>query len=371
MKAGDIFRYAAGLLLVYPVLGGAFQARFSLKTFFDLQGHRGSRGENSESLLPAFAWGLIDGVTTLELDNGITKDGAVIVWHDEEILADKCSDTAPLFSNDPNYPYVGKHIANLTLAQIKTLDCGSKRQYAYPLQLTYPGTKISTLSELFQFAKCADPKRTINWNIESKINPVVVNATRSVEDFVTLQNKEFVKSGYKLSQITYQSFDWRTLVGMKVLNPRIPTSALIDEKTVFGAANSTSPWHGGIRIQDLPGATTGEKIVHAAKSIAAAIISPTATEDGVDPTDVNWVPFTTIEMVRRAHEFGILVKPFTVNRLNIAQVLLEAGVDGIITDYPATVRRFLEANGESLPPQFPATRVLNCLSKHLQSSRLS
>lgn len=60
-----------------------------------------------------------------------------------------------------------------------------------------------------------------------------------------------------------------------------------------------------------------------------------------------------------------------VNRLNVAQVLLEAGVDGIITDYPATVRRFLEANGESLPPQFPATRVLNCLSKHLQSSRLS
>ena len=125
------------------------------------------------------------------------------------------------FRNDPDYPYVGKHIANLTLAQIKTLDCGSKRQYAYrryhvqsglcltincnyivALQLTYPGTKISTLSELFQFAKCADPKRTINWNVESKINPVLADATRSVEDFVTLQNMEFVKSGYKLSQIT-------------------------------------------------------------------------------------------------------------------------------------------------------------------------
>lgn len=70
------------------------------------------------------------------------------------------------------------------------------------LQLTHPGTKISTLGELFQFAKCADPNRSINWNIESKINPVLANATRSVTDFVTLQNKEFVKSGYKLSQIT-------------------------------------------------------------------------------------------------------------------------------------------------------------------------
>ena len=70
------------------------------------------------------------------------------------------------------------------------------------LQLTYPGTKISTLSELFQFAKCADPTRSINWNIESKINLILPGQTRSVKDFVTLQNKEFVKSGYKLSQIT-------------------------------------------------------------------------------------------------------------------------------------------------------------------------
>lgn len=33
--------------------------------------------------------------------------------------------------NDPSFPYVGKYIANLTLAQIKTLDCGSQRQANY------------------------------------------------------------------------------------------------------------------------------------------------------------------------------------------------------------------------------------------------
>lgn len=32
------------------------------------------------------------------------------------------------FPNDPDFPYVGKFVANLTLAQIKTLDCGSLRQ---------------------------------------------------------------------------------------------------------------------------------------------------------------------------------------------------------------------------------------------------
>src|ERR1700683_1949957 len=92
--------------------------------------------------------GLISGATTLELDNGITRDGEVIVWHDEDIMKSKCQDTSPAvgpylhafellikmikqFPEDPMYPYVGKYIANLTLAQVKTLDCGSKRQDEY------------------------------------------------------------------------------------------------------------------------------------------------------------------------------------------------------------------------------------------------
>lgn len=39
--------------------------------------------------------GLIDGATTLELDNGITQDGEVVVWHDEEIMSLQCQDTSP------------------------------------------------------------------------------------------------------------------------------------------------------------------------------------------------------------------------------------------------------------------------------------
>jgi hypothetical protein len=62
--------------------------------------------------------------------------------------------------------------------------------------------KISTLDELFKFARCVDPERTIHWNIESKINAADPNSTRGVNDFVTLQHQAFLNSGYKLSQIT-------------------------------------------------------------------------------------------------------------------------------------------------------------------------
>ena len=64
----------------------------------------------------------------------MTADGEVIVWHDENFVASKCRDTAPAFEGDDQWPYVGQYVANLTLAQIKTLDCGSLRQDDFPLQ---------------------------------------------------------------------------------------------------------------------------------------------------------------------------------------------------------------------------------------------
>jgi hypothetical protein len=73
------------------------------------------------------------------------------------------------------------------------------------MQLTDPGTKMSTLREVFEFAQCADPQRQISWNIESKINPIVPKNTRGVADFVRRQHKEFVDSSYSLSQITVGS----------------------------------------------------------------------------------------------------------------------------------------------------------------------
>lgn len=62
----------------------------------------------------------------------MTKDDEIIVWHDPQVFATKCRDTAPAVADDPMFPYVGKYVANLTLAQVKTLDCGSQRIVAFP-----------------------------------------------------------------------------------------------------------------------------------------------------------------------------------------------------------------------------------------------
>jgi len=272
------------------------------------------------------------------------------------------------FPGDPLYPYVGKYIAHLTLAQVKTLDCGSKRHDDYRMQLIYPGTRISTLKEVFDFAECADPLHQILWNIESKINPQYPNRTLGVEEFVNNQHALFVASLYRNS-ITYQSFDWRTLISMKALDPNIPISALIDDITASMPDNSTSPWLAGIRLDQFPGMSTAVQVAHAARQLGADILSPSAesfVSPSPDPTMAGYVPFTTKDMVDAAHDLGMIVKPYTVNRLNIVEQLLYWKVDGIITDYPNVVRRFTKQQGLPAAPKYPKQRVLACLEKHMQ-----
>jgi glycerophosphoryl diester phosphodiesterase len=65
---------------------------------FDLQAHRGGRGETTEESLRAFAKSLELGVSTLELDIVITKDRQPLVWHDPTIDAERCVDTGPAFA---------------------------------------------------------------------------------------------------------------------------------------------------------------------------------------------------------------------------------------------------------------------------------
>ncbi|MEK9968267.1 MAG: glycerophosphodiester phosphodiesterase family protein, partial [Ferrovibrio sp.] len=62
--------FAAFLLSAAPALA------------FDLQGHRGARGLAPENTIPAFATALSLGVTTLEFDVNLSKDGKLIVGHD-------------------------------------------------------------------------------------------------------------------------------------------------------------------------------------------------------------------------------------------------------------------------------------------------
>ncbi|CAK5279939.1 unnamed protein product [Mycena citricolor] len=141
---------------------------------------------------------------------------------------------------------------------------------------------------------------------------------------------------------------------MKKLDPEVITSALIDQATAASVGSRPSPWLAGLRLEDFPGSSRDIQIVHAAHSINSSILSPAAYGDG----------FTTRKMVEQAHRLGMQVKPWTVNNLEVADDLVRWNVDGIITDYPNVVRRFVQQQGLAVAPKYPKRRVLSCLEAH-------
>jgi glycerophosphoryl diester phosphodiesterase len=122
-------------------------------------------------------------------------------------------------------------------------------------------------------------------------------------------------------------------------------------------------------VQSFPGNTVGEQLAEAASSINADILSPvdTASQDVEDPTQAGYVPFTTKEMVDRAHKLDLQVKPWTVNRMSVAENLIGFGVDGIITDYPANMRRLVESKGLPVASTHSQQKILKCLEQHIQT----
>ena len=53
--------------------------------------------------------------------------------------------------------------------------------------------------------------------------------------------------------------------------------------------------------------------------------------------------------MREARALGLAVLPWTVNEPADMEMLIDAGVDGLITDYPDRLRRVLAARGKPLP----------------------
>jgi glycerophosphoryl diester phosphodiesterase len=85
----------------------------------DLQGHRGARGLAPENTLPAFATALSLGVTTLELDTGVTRDDVVVISHNPALNPDITRDGAGKWLEGP-----GPAIRALTFAELQQYDVG-------------------------------------------------------------------------------------------------------------------------------------------------------------------------------------------------------------------------------------------------------
>jgi glycerophosphoryl diester phosphodiesterase len=112
-------------------------------------------------------------------------------------------------------------IRDLTLAEIKTLDCGFTDP-DFLLQVRVP-TPMPTLQELFDYVK-AHATYPVRFN-ETKISPLVADTVPY--DAFTQKLVDAIRSNGLEDRAMIQSFDWRTIILAKKLDPKIETVALV------------------------------------------------------------------------------------------------------------------------------------------------
>lgn len=304
----------------------------------DLQSHRGGRGEWTEESVAAFEHSLRLGVTTLELDTHLSEDGRILVWHDDTIQADKCQDTTAATPGDPEYPYVGDRVRELSWAQIQTLDCGYTQLAGYPLQDVIEGNKIAELQDVYDLAG-AYGARDIQFNIETKVEVPGEPGKQEQQALTAAVVAAIQDSGFEDTTML-QSFDWASLDYARTLDADLRLVALTDTYDWAGLGQEGVTENlGGLDVDDHEGS-----LAQAAAAKGYDVLSPNRTT-------------VTPEMVEEAQELGLEIVPWTVNNRVEMETLIDWGVDGIITDYPTTLRDVMADRGMDLPHTFDKPRL--------------
>ena len=322
---------------------------------FDLEAHRGGLGLVTESTLEGFANALEVGVTTIELDVQITEDERAVVTHDRQVSDVKCDDTEPAFPDDPEFPYVGDFIKDLTLAQVWTLDCGNPLP-DFPDQRVVEGARIPLLSEVFALAACYEANN-VWFNIETKVEAGAPEQTAPREQFVQITAGE-IRAADLLDRVTIQSFDWGALMRMREVEPRLPIVALTNRDFLQEGQPGASPWLGGLDYDDF------DSLVGITASFDADAISPVhGFPQNGKVRDPGYEAYTTPEMVAQAHAAGIAVVPWTIDDPATIESLMDAGVDGLITNYPDRLRSIMADRGLRLPRTYSEPAGHDCVAE--------
>lgn len=302
----------------------------------DLQGHRGARGLAPENTLAGFALALSIGVTTLELDIAITKDGVLVVSHDPRLNPDITRGPDGRFLEAP-----GPVINQLTFAELQMYDVGRLKpgaDYAkrYPQQRAEDGARIPRLSDVFALVHKSG-NGDVRFAIETKVTPFNPQETPDPESYARAVIAAIREAGMA-QRSTILSFDWRTLAVVQKEAPEIGTVYVTAQQrwldNIGVAQPAGSAWTNGIQYKEYG------SVPRMIKAAGGRIWS--AYFGDLDSAKV-----------KEARELGIQVLAWTVNTPADIVRVLDLGVDGIVSDRPDLVREEMKRRGLPLPLATP------------------
>ena len=299
---------------------------------FDLEGHRGARGLAPENTLAAFRRALAIGVTTLETDLAVTRDDVLVLSHDPLLNPDLVRGPDGKWLAAKGLPIRTLTLADLGRYDIGRIDPSSRYAAQFPEQQSADGERFPTLTQLFTMIH--ESGKRVRLNLETKINPTRPDETVDAATFAQLA-VDAIRDAGLTDRVTLQSFDWRTLVEARKRAPALRTACLSIETanndTIKPMGDTPSPWTAGFDVRKYGNSVP--KLAHAA---GCAV----------------WSPFwrnATPERIAEAHALKLDVLPWTVNDPADMARLIDAGVDGLITDYPDRLRDVMKAKDLPLP----------------------
>jgi glycerophosphoryl diester phosphodiesterase len=155
--------------------------------------HRGASAYLPENTMEAFSLAIEQGADGFELDVHLTKDGEIVVAHDERL--ERVSNGTGLLND-------------YTLEQLKSLDFGKLANRVY---------RVPTLAEVFSLAKPAGLTINIEMKIDERIYP-------DLPEKLTSLTKEYSME----DQVIYSSFNHYYLQLIKKYEPSAKTGLLYD-----------------------------------------------------------------------------------------------------------------------------------------------
>ena len=304
---------------------------------FDLQAHRGGRGLWPENTLASFAGALSLGVSTLELDCAITKDGVVVISHDPLLNPDITRDEKGQFLTTHGPAFFTLRYEDLLRYDVGRIKPGSAYAAGQPDQKPQDGLRIPRLKDVFALVNKSG-NAEVRFNIETKIAPNKPEETLAPEPFAEAVVR-VIREAKMEKRAVIQSFDWRTLAVVRRIAPQIETAALTTQRPSGGNVQvgqpGPSPSLGGLDVDDFGGSVP--KVV---KAIGARYWSPNFND-------------VAAAQVKEAQALGLLVVPWTINERADMEKFMAWGVDGIITDRPDRLREVLASKGVALPKATP------------------
>lgn len=290
-----------------------------------LVGHRGARGVMPENTMEGFAFTLAAGVRALEFDVVLTRDRVPVVTHNHRLAQATTRDAQGRWIKGEE-----PRIADLSLDELRRfdvggLDAGSPYGGRFSDQVFLSHVQVPCLSELLALAN-APGNEDVYLLLELKSDPALKDDPAERAALVDAVVGDVRRQRLEPRTVLH-SFDWNLLDECRRKAPDMPTSYL----SQLPAAS-----------QD-PGEPDSASVGPDFRASSQSLPRMVAAAGGQ-----MWCPHhqdVTPELVQEAHALGLLVTVWTTNEPDEIARMIDAGVDGIVTDFPGRAQHILLGRG--------------------------